>query len=220
MKGIKVYDVLVKSLVFGGRNCDKITNSKVHDEGRILATVGQFKKAINTVRTLDKECAKGASAAINHVAEAAKASKYASTFEKVNKAANFAAKNVNPLLCVAAGYRVATAKDKKKAVVREAVGMSTMFAVEKQMNNYIKMAKTTGWVSKIPNKNLKMLAEAGLGIAFVVGSVLSSTAGYKVADAAYSAFESKKTNKAEAAKADDKYVSEFYLPGQGKEIMA
>lgn len=220
MKGIKVYDVLVKSLVFGGRNCDKITNSKVHDEGRVLATVGQFKKAVNTVRTLDEKCAKGASAAINHVADAAKASKYASTFEKVNKAANFAANHVNPLLCVAAGYRVATAKNKKKAVVREAVGMSTMFAVESQMNKYIKMAKTSGWVSKIPNKNIRMLAEAGLGIAFVVGSVLSSTAGYKAADAAYSLYESKKANKSETAKADDKYVSEFYLPGQGKEIMA
>lgn len=215
MKGIKVYDVLVKSLVFGGRNCDKITNSNVHDEGRILATVGQFKKAVNTVRTLDEKCAKGASAAINHVADAAKASKYASTFEKVNKAANFAANHVNPLLCVAAGYRVATAKNKKKAVVREAVGMSTMFAVESQMNKYIKMAKTSGWVSKIPNKNIKMLAEAGLGLAFVVGSILSSTAGYKAADAAYSLYESKKANNA-----DDKYVSEFYLPGQGKEIMA
>ena len=215
-----MYDVLVKSLVFGGRNFDKVTNSKVHDEGRILATVGQFKKAINTVRTLDKNCPKGASAAIEHVAKAAKASKYASTFEKVNKAANFAAKNVNPLLCVAAGYRVATAKDKKKAVVREAVGMGTMFAVESQMNKYINMVKKTGWVSKISNPKLRMLAEAGLGLAFVAGSVLSSTAGYKVADKAYSMYESKKTNKTETAKADDKYTSEFYIPGQGKEIIA
>lgn len=215
-----MYDVLVKSLVFGGRNFDKVTNSKVHDEGRILATVGQFKKAINTVQTLDKNCPKGASAAIEHVAKAAKASKYASTFEKVNKAANFAAKNVNPLLCVAAGYRVATAKDKKKAVVREAVGMGTMFAVESQMNKYINMVKKTGWVSKISNPKLRMLAEAGLGLAFVAGSVLSSTAGYKVADKAYSMYESKKTNKTETAKADDKYTSEFYIPGQGKEIIA
>ena len=215
-----MYDVLVKSLVFGGRNFDKVTNSKVHDEGRILATAGQFKKAINTVQSLDNKVAKGASAAIEQVSKAAKASKYASTFEKVNKAANFAAKNVNPLLCVAAGYRVATAKDKKKAIVREAVGMTTMFAVEKQMNNYIKMAKTSGWVSKIPNKNLRILAEAGLGLAFVAGSILSSTAGYKVADKAYSIYEARKANHTETTKTDDKYASEFYIPGQGKEIIA
>ncbi len=215
-----MYDVLVKSLVFGGRNFDKVTNAQVHDEGRILATAGQFKKAINTVQSLDNKVAKGASAAIGQVSKVAKASKYASTFEKVNKAANFAAKNVNPLLCVAAGYRVARAKDKKKAVVREAVGMTTMFAVEKQMNNYIKMAKTSGWVSKIANKNLRILAEAGLGLAFVAGSILSSTAGYKVADKAYSIYEARKANHTETTKTDDKYASEFYIPGQGKEIIA
>lgn len=212
-----MYDVLVKSLVFGGRNFDKVTNSNVHDEGRILATAGQFRKALNTVRTLDEKCAKGAGAAIQRVAEAAKSSKYASTFEKVNKATNFAAKHVNPLLCVAAGYRVVTAKDKKKALVRETAGMSAMFAVEHQMNKYIKFAKESGWVSKIPNKNLRMLAEAGLGLAFVAGSILSSTAGYKIADKAYSAYEAKK---AESQKAEDQYTSEFYVPGQGKELIA
>ena len=98
--------------------------------------------------------------------------------------------------------------------------MTTMFAVEKQMNNYIKMAKTTGWVSKIPNKNLRILAEAGLGLVFVAGSIISRTAGYKVADKAYSIYEARKANKTETAKTDDKYVSEFYIPGQGKEIIA
>ena len=130
-----MYDVLVKSLVFGGRNFDKVTNAQVHDEGRILATAGQFKKAINTVQSLDNKVAKGASAAIEQVSKVAKASKYASTFEKVNKAANFAAKNVNTLLCVAAGYRVATAKDKKKALRR------VLFILSREITSLFNFAK-------------------------------------------------------------------------------
>ena len=67
MKGIIVYDVITKSLIFGTRNYDKVTNAALHDEGRILATIGQFTNAGKAIAALDNKAGQVSNAAINAI---------------------------------------------------------------------------------------------------------------------------------------------------------
>ena len=55
MKGVIVYDIITKSLVFGTRNFDKVTNTAINDEGRIFATAGQFTNAVKAAAKLDNQ---------------------------------------------------------------------------------------------------------------------------------------------------------------------
>ena len=174
-----MYDVIAKSLVFGTRNLDKVTNVTTNDQGRIFATAGQFTNAAKAISNLDNSVGKGASAAINAMGKVAEGNK---ALNAVAKGVNWASKNVNPLLIGAAGYRVFKADNKMDALRKEAYGMSAMFGVEYAMNS---LFKTQGWaqlLDKIPGSKGKVIGKIAQGLLFVCGSIAGSTLGYKIGD--------------------------------------
>lgn len=174
-----MYDVIAKSLVFGTRNFDKVTDMSKSDHGRIFATAGQFTNAFKAAAKLDNSVGKGASAAISAMGKAAESSK---ALDAIGKGVNWASKNVNPLLIGAAGYRVLTAKNKTEALNREIYGMTTMFAVEKGMNMLFKTNAWTNLIDKIPGNKGKVIGKICQGLLFVAGSITGSTLGYKIGD--------------------------------------
>lgn len=186
-----MYDVLVKSTVFGVRNADKVINT--NDKGRIFADVGQFTNAAKAASQLDNALGKGAQAAINTVGKYTKESK---ALNQLAKGAQWASKNVNPLLVGAAGYRVLTAEDKTNALKREIWGMSSMFAVENMIKTFFSSASYQNFKNNaITNPKLKSLVLALEGILFVGGSIAASTTGYKIGKALHpDKIEDKSTN--------------------------
>ncbi len=174
-----MYDVLVKSTVFGVRNADKVLNT--NDKGRIFADVGQFTNAAKAAAQLDNTLGKGAQAAINTLGNLTQESK---ALNQLAKGAQWASKNVNPLLVGAAGYRVVTAKDKEAALKREIWGMSSMFAVENLIKTFFSSTSYQDLKNKaITNPKIKSLVLALEGILFVAGSITASTTGYKIGKA-------------------------------------
>ena len=61
-----MYDVFLKSAIFGVRNADKVATT--NDKGRVFADVGQFTNAAKAAAQLDNALGKGAQAAINAMA--------------------------------------------------------------------------------------------------------------------------------------------------------
>ena len=183
-----MYDVLVKSSLFGFRNADKVLNT--NDKGRIFADIGQFTNATKAAAQLDNVVGKGAQAGIEAMQALAKNNK---TLETIGKAVNWSAKNVNPLLIGAAGYRVLTAEDKETALKQEIFGMSAMFATE----NAIKVlyrAKIEKLIDKLPNSKAKIAAKIAEGLFFVMGSIVGSTVGYKIGKYFFPNKEKKENN--------------------------
>lgn len=172
-----MYDVLVRSTLFGLRNADKIANT--NDKGRIFADVGQFTKAAKTAAQLDNALGKGASAALNAMGSIT--NKY-ETLEKVSKGATWASNHVNPLLIGAAGYRVFISKNKEKALKRETLGMTTMFMTEAAMKHFFNSNYMTNVKACMKNKYAKTALSILEGVVFVLGSIIGSTAGYKLGD--------------------------------------
>ena len=225
MKGVIVYDVITKSLIFGTRNFDKVTNAAIHDEGRIFATTGQFANAVKAVATLDNKVCKASSAAINAVAKVTEGSRALNT---VAKGVNWAANNVNPLLIGAAGYRVLVSDNKIKTLNREVFGMSAMFGVEALMKRGFQTAAWTKLLSKIPGAQNKIVAGIIQGLIFVAGSIAASTVGAKVGDKVNSAIEAQASKNinlniaktpADAPQTDD-YDKDFFMVSQNKELIA
>lgn len=177
MKGFLVYDVIARSLVFGIRNLDKVTDATRHDEGRILATTGQFAKALKSVGQLNNSLGAASEAAIKNVTRLSENNK---VLEKTLKGVNWASNNVNPLLIGAAGYRVAVAKNKLEAINNEVFGMSTMFAFEALMKRGFNSKKWLALTDTIKNPKLKIVAKIVQGLLFVAGSITGSTIGYQL----------------------------------------
>lgn len=172
-----MYDAVVRSTLFGLRNADKIANT--NDKGRIFADVGQFTKAAQSAAKLDDTVGRGANAAIKAMGKIT--NKY-QPLEKVAKGATWAANHVNPLLIGAAGYRVAIAKDKPRALKRETLGMTTMFMTEAAMKQFFESGYMTGLKAGMKNKHARTAISILEGVLFVMGSIASSTAGYKLGD--------------------------------------
>lgn len=172
-----MYDALVKSTIFGFRNADKVVNTD--DKGRIFADIGQFTNAAKAAAQLDNIVGKGTQAALTAMGELSGKSKILSC---ARKGANWASRNVNPLLIGAAGYRVLIAKDKETALKREVFGMTAMFGAEAAMKQFFKSNIHNNFVNKLPNQKLKALATLTEGILFVMGSIAGSTLGYKLGE--------------------------------------
>lgn len=170
-----MYDVLVKSTLFGVRNADKVINTE--DKGKIFADVGQFTNAARSAAQLDNALGKGAQAAIDAMGAIAKENK---ALQMAAKGADWASRHVNPLLVGAAGYRVLVSDDKETALKREILGMSAMFGVEGLMKVGLQSQKMKNIRNNIKNKKLSALLSAAEGIFFVIGSIAGSTAGYKI----------------------------------------
>lgn len=172
-----MYDVLVRSTLFGLRNADKVATT--NDKGRILADVGQFTKAAKTAAQLDNVLGKGANAALN--AMNCVSNKH-QVLEKAARGANWAANHVNPLLIGAAGYRVLISDDKPQAFKRETLGMTSMFMTEAAMKHFFNSNYMTTVKSCMKNKYAKTTLSILEGVVFVLGSIAGSTVGYKIGD--------------------------------------
>lgn len=175
-----MYDVLVKSTLFGLRNADKVVNT--NDKGKVFADIGQLTNAAKTAAQLDNALGKGAQAAINAMGSVAKGNK---ALEMAGKGANWASKHVNPLLVGAAGYRVAVADDKETALKREIFGMTSMFAVEGAIKTGLRSNYMQSIRQNMNNKHAKVLLGIIEGVGFVLGSIAGSTAGYKIGEYFY-----------------------------------
>ena len=195
-----MYDVIVRSTLFGIRNADKVMTT--NDKGRFFADVGQFTKAAKTAAQLDNILGRGATAALD-------AMKCASDGHKVlvhaGKAASWAANHVNPLLIGAAGYRVAVAEDKSQALKRESLGMTSMFIGVALMSNAFNSDYMTKVKSLMKNQKAKTALLILQGVAFVAGSIASSTLGYKIGDKLFP----QRKQKAENKKILDNALKEF-----------
>lgn len=225
MKGVIVYDVITKSLIFGTRNFDKVTNSAIHDEGRIFATTGQFANAAKAIAALDNKVGKASTAAINAITKATESNRALTT---VAKGVNWAAKNVNPLLIGAAGYRVLTSKDKMDTLNKEVFGMSAMFGVEALMKMGFESAAWTNLINKIPGTHGKVIGGIIQGLLFVAGSITASTIGAKIGTKVNESIKANavKDINLNTVKSDiatpktDKYNDDFFMVGQNKELIA
>lgn len=183
-----MYDVLVKSTLFGLRNADKVINTD--DKGKIFADVGQLTNAAKTAAQLDNAIGKGAQAAIEAMGSVTKDSK---ALSMAARGADWASRHVNPLLVGAAGYRVLVSDDKESALKREIYGMSSMFAIEGAMKAGLQSAKFKNFKNQIPNKKVFAAVTMLEGLLFVLGSIGGSTLGYKIGEKFY-------PNKTKAAK--------------------
>lgn len=175
-----MYDVLVKSTLFGVRNADKVINT--NDKGKVFADVGQLTNAAKTAAQLDNALGKGAQAAISAMGSVSKGNK---ALALAGKGADWASKHVNPLLVGAAGYRVVVADDKEIALKREILGMSSMFAVEGLMKAGLNSKYFQNVKLNMNNKHAKVILGILEGVGFVLGSIAGSTAGYKIGEHFY-----------------------------------
>ena len=185
-----MYDVMVKSAIFGVRNADKIINK--NDTGRIFADVGQFTNAAKATAELNNKLGKGASSALSAMKKISDGNK---VLTACGKGVNWASKNVNPLLIGAAGYRVVKAKNKEVALKKEICGMSSMFMTEYAIKEFFNSSTFKTWKNQINNKTLKNIIGILEGVLFVAGSIAGSTAGYKVGEHFYEPSKNNSTEK-------------------------
>ena len=201
-----MYDVSLKSAIFGVRNADKVATT--NDKGRVFADVGQFTNAAKAAAQLDNALGKGAQAAINAMGSVAQNNKALETFAK---GANWAANHVNPLLIGAAGYRVVVADDKEHALKREVLGMSSMFAGEAAMKEFFKSNTMNNFKAGIKNPKLRTCVTALEGVLFVLGSIASSNVGYKIGDKMF-ANKTKRTPQKNKIEVKDNKVLKTTMP--------
>ena len=147
-----------------------------------------------------KETTKG-SRYVNALTNTLNSSKSTSKLlEWAGKGANFASKAVNPILCVASGARVLSAKDKKSALLQEAGAMGGMFLFEgiikknlglngkpaAYVNNKVlsgaakaikTFAATNKFLKHIPTNRLTGILKAAI---FVIGSCTGFALGGKL----------------------------------------
>jgi len=174
---------IVSSTIFCARNIDKAENQdKV---GRWAVAVGQGKKVVDYVRTLDNQFGRNTNALIHDVKIASEQEKL---LEYTGKALNFASKNVNPLIIASSGLDVLMADDKKSALVKNATALSAMFAVEHLMKEHLDDITKIKGVDKVAKNVMEFAAKHSCegklgaivhGVAFVVGSCTAYSVGEK-----------------------------------------
>lgn len=151
----------VSSLIFACRNVDKTQNGEI---GRAPVAAAQGINVLGEIARYNKAIAKGTDAAVsvfNNLAERSKPVDYAL------KGVKWATKNVNPLICVSGGLKVAMSDDKTSSAVKEVAALSTMFAGE-------------GIAKKVLPKLIKSNGKVGMaarGLLFVGASITSYSAG-------------------------------------------
>ena len=202
-------DALVRSAIFGIRNVDKVQNG---DTGRSAAMSFQLynagKEAVDMASKLDNAVGKGAQTAVKAMETVSNSSK---ALKCASKVVDFGSKNVNFLLCGAAGYRIYKAENKEKAVKKEIWGMSTMFTAEHLMREFLNCKKMMNFKAGIGNKYLRWGLSILEGVAFIVGSVTASNAGYKIGEKLYDyeqkTYKKLKLDKLKANLKDENYQS-------------
>lgn len=177
---------VTRSLIFGSRNIDKSANGQAR-EG---AAVGQIKNVFNEAAKLDGIIGRGAQSALNAFSTFTKSSK---PLEYFGKAVDFAAKNVNPLICISAGIDVLNSDDKEYTLTTDAAGLAAMFGTEhlmkKHLGTIVDSVKEDALKIQEKSKFAKEIIEAARkvgkgkltpiikGIAFVAGSCTAYSVG-------------------------------------------
>lgn len=173
---------VVSSAIFCARNIDKAEQGKT---GRAAVAVGQAKKVTDYISLLDNSVGKTAKTAVDAVKRIAEKEKLVSY---AGKAVDFAAKNVNPLICVSSGIDVLMSDDKQSALIENAGALSAMFAVEHLMKKHLdEIPKIKGFdniAKKVMNFAAKHKVEGKVpaiahGVAFVLGSCAAYSLGNK-----------------------------------------
>ena len=138
--------------------------------GRGFVAIGQGAKVIKQICEYDNIFSRGTKSAVNAFKTVAESDK---VFNGISKAVKFASENVNPLIVVSSGINVLTSDDKQSTIIAEAGNLAGMFAVE-------------GWMKKHLDDVLKNLPinkkwmPIVRGIAFVIGSIGTSTICYNI----------------------------------------
>ena len=114
----------VSSLIFACRNVNKTENGEI---GRAPVAAAQSINVLNQVSKYNKAIAQGTDAAVSVFENLAKKSK---PVDYAVKGVKWATKNVNPLICVSGGIKVAMSDDKTSTAIKEVAALSTMFAGE------------------------------------------------------------------------------------------
>ncbi len=185
----------IASCIFACRNVDKTKNG---DVGRSTVALGQAAGLVQEVSKYDGMVANTARSAVSVFSKLANEHK---AFEYAGKAVQFAADNVNPLICASGVVKTAMSDDKLETGITEAAALSAMFAGEGMIKkNYDKIAnspavkKCVEGVSKtevlkpvinyLEKNKLKGKTGAILkGLLFVGGSMASYSIGQKFGEA-------------------------------------
>lgn len=174
---------IVSSAIFCARNVDKAENQdKV---GRWAVAVGQGKKVVDYVRTLDNELGKQMNKGVSVLKDF---SKQEVLLDYAAKTVNLASKKINPLICISSGIDVLRADDKQSAAITTGSALASMFAVEHVMKKHLDDVTKIKGVEKIAKKVVEFEAKHETkgkigalihGVAFVVGSCTAYNVGEK-----------------------------------------
>ncbi|MBR6098361.1 hypothetical protein IKP85_01295 [bacterium] len=191
---VAVLDVCVPSSVFLYNNIRKVENG---EKARGTVVFAQGAKIVEAVAKYHDNTAKSASEAFNIFGKYADKSK---VLDMAGKGVNWATHHVNPLICMASGYKVLTSDDKLQTGISQAGAISGMFLGEglmkRNMGKVINEENIVKLAEKVKDvKGLKTIAEMVLkggaggkvasivkGIAFVCASMTSYDLGQKLGD--------------------------------------
>ena len=157
----------ISSAIFAYRNVGKTQRGEI---GRAPVAAAQAISVANEVAHYNSKIAKGADAAISVFNDMAKKSK---VMNGVVKATKWGVHNVNPLICISSGIKVATSDDKVSTAIKEVGALTTMFAGEA-----IAKRALPELVKKLPVGGRVGAVIKGLG--FVAASIASYAIGEKL----------------------------------------
>ena len=157
----------ISSAIFAYRNVGKTQNGEI---GRAPVAAAQALGVINEVAHYNSKVAKGADAAINAFTGLAQKSK---VMNGVVKATKWGVNNVNPMICISSGIKIAMSEDKTSTAIKEVGALSAMFAGEAIAKRALPLL-----VKKLPVGNKAGAVIKGLG--FVAASIASYAIGEKL----------------------------------------
>jgi len=190
---VALLEICVPSAWFLRNNVKKVQNG---DDARSTVVFAQGAKILEAVKRYHDKSPKSASEAFNIFGKYADKSK---ALNVAGKGIDWAAKNVNPLICASAVYKTVTSDNKVETGITQAGAISGMFLgeglmklhMDKAINeqNIVTMAeksKNLKGLSKLSNYILKSgnggkVAAVLKGIAFVCASMTSYDIGERLA---------------------------------------
>ncbi len=134
---------------------------------------GQILNAAKGVSNIAKESATSLATGITSAEESIKAlSKCDKVVGGIGKVLNFTADNINPIICLTSGVKVATSDNKKEDAIKEGTALGVMFASENMAKKVLGIAKNVKYnpetmvendkgVYEIKNGEKKLIAEKG-----------------------------------------------------------
>ena len=185
----------VRSGILCWRNIKKVENGETARSSVAFAQGAKMAQAAAQYNDTVAKTAHNASSVFSNLPPTGK-----KVVDYTGKAVKWATKNVNPLICISSGVKVATSKDKVGTGISEAGALAGMFAGEGLMklhqNKIFNEKNMTAIANSMKNKkglnsisqyilkpgNAGKLAAILKGIAFVSASIASYSIGQKIAE--------------------------------------